>query len=146
MRAVNESPPSRVASAVFDVLDPIPFGFFVGVLIFDVIYARSADILWMKFAAWLVSIGLVLAIVPRLINLFQVWFGKYRTMRAARLDFWLNLVGIVAALFNAFVHSRDAYAVIPDAVWLSVVTVAAMALGRIVMAWQHAGFRELRHE
>lgn len=145
MTAVNEVPRSRVAAAVFHVLDPIPFGFFVGVLIFDVIYARSADILWMKFSAWLVSIGLVFAIVPRLINLFQVWFGTYRSTRAAKLDFWLNVVAIVAALLNAFVHSRDAYAVIPDAVWLSIVTVAAMALGRILMAWQPAGVREPRH-
>ena len=58
--------------------------------------------------------------------------------RADKLDFWLNLFAIVAAIFNAFVHSRDAYAVVPAGVWLSACTVILLSIGRIVVAVQPA--------
>jgi uncharacterized membrane protein len=146
MRVENKSPAFKVASAVFNLLNPIPFGLFVAVMIFDFIYANTGEVLWVKSAAWLVSLGLIIAILPRLINLGFVWFGKNRTAPAVKLDFWLNLVAVVTALVNAFVHSRDAYAAIPDAVYLSVVTVVLMAIGRIVLAWQNIGFKEYGHE
>jgi len=146
MRAGQAGSKFSIVSAVFNLLDPIPFGFFVGALIFDVLYANTATILWMKSAAWLVSIGLVFAIVPQLINLYRVWFDRRRVRaRGEAVNFWLNVVGIVAALVNAFVHSRDAYAVIPDALWLSVVTVAAMGIGRILLAGQHPTYKELNN-
>lgn len=147
MNAGRSSSTFSVASALFNLLDPIPFGFFVGVLIFDFAYASTATILWVKSAAWLVSIGLVFAIVPQLINLYRVWFDRRRVRaRGEVANFWLNVVGIVAALLNAFVHSRDAYAAMPDALWLSVVTVAALGAGRILLAGQHPIYRELNNE
>jgi len=146
MRAGQNASKFSIASAVFNLLDPIPFGFFVGALIFDFLYANTATILWMKSAAWLVSIGLVFAIVPQLINLYRVWFDRRRVRaRGEAVNFWLNVVAIVAALVNAFVHSRDAYAVIPDALWLSVVTVAAMGIGRILLAGQYPTYKELNN-
>ena len=124
-----------VTSAIFNLLDPIPFGFFVAVLIFDIAYAQTFNILWMKCAAWLVAMGLVFAIVPQLINLARVWFIKARLRSGVQsINFWLNVVAIVAALINAFVHSRDAYAVMPAALVLSIITVLAMGLGRILLA------------
>lgn len=130
-----EPRPSIVADGVYGLLNPIPFGFFVAALIFDVIYARSAVILWTKAAAWLIVFGLLFAVVPRLLNLTRVWITARRiATRTDRLDFWLNLLAIVVAIVNAFVHSRDAYAVVPAAVWLSVCTVALLALGNIVVA------------
>jgi uncharacterized membrane protein len=133
MRTVDAPRRSVVGTAAFDLLDPIPFGCFVAALVFDVIYARSSQMMWTKAAAWLITIGLFAAILPRLINLAQVWFGgRNGATSAERMDFWLNLFAIVAAIFNAFVHSRDAYAVVPAGQWLSVLTVALIALGRIV--------------
>ncbi|SEL88822.1 Uncharacterized membrane protein [Pseudoxanthomonas sp. GM95] len=126
---------SVVANAIYGLLNPIPFGFFVAALIFDVIYARTGVILWMKAAAWLIAIGLVIAIIPRLVNLAQVWITARATaLGADKLDFWLNLLAIVVAIFNAFVHSRDAYAVIPAGVWLSALTVLLLAIGHVVIA------------
>lgn len=141
-------PSSRfsVTSAIFNVLDPIPFGFFVGALIFDVVYAQTGNVFWMKHAAWLVTLGLVFAIVPQLINLGVVWFSKRRVRSSGQvLNFWLNVAGIIAALINAFVHSRDAYAVIPAGVWLSVLTVGAMAIGRVILAGDVVVYKELNH-
>lgn len=138
---------SVVANAVFGVLDPIPFGFFVGGLIFDVIYAESATVLWAKSASWLITLGLVIAIIPRVINLVQVWItARHTALRAERIDFWLNLVAIVAAIFNAFVHTRDAYSIVPASIWLSVITVALMVIARIVIAVRYSVARELIYE
>ncbi len=147
VRVQNKSSQCRVTSAVFNLLDPLPFSFFVAVLIFDIIYARTGEMLWVKSAAWLVSLGLILAIVPRLINLAYVWCVARRTSSlTVKVDFWLNGFGIITALINAFVHSRDAYAVMPTGVWLSVATVGALALGRLLMGWQQAGLKEFGHE
>jgi len=129
--------PSVVAKAIYGLLNPIPFGFFVAAFIFDVIYARSAVMQWGKGAAWLISFGLLLAVIPRVINLVQVWVTSRRTaMRADRLDFWFNLFAIAAAIVNAFVHSRDAYAMVPAGVWLSACTVILSSIGHIVIAVQ----------
>ncbi|KAB7777909.1 hypothetical protein NB699_002366 [Xanthomonas sacchari] len=126
---------SVMANAFYGLLNPIPFGCFVAALIFDIVYARSGVILWTKAAAWLIAIGLVIAIVPRLINLVQVWITARRsTLPVERLDFWLNLFAIVAAIFNSFVHSRDAYAVVPAGLWLSILTVALLAIGHVLIA------------
>lgn len=126
---------SSLAAALFGLLDPIPFGCFVSALVFDILYLRTAVMLWDKAAAWLIVMGLLFAIVPRLVNLAQVWIAPHgASLRVARIDFWLNLIAIVAAIFNAFVHSRDAYAVVPAGVWLSACTVALIAIGRVLVA------------
>jgi uncharacterized membrane protein len=126
---------SPVARAVYGLLNPIPFGLFVGGLIFDGVYSGSGNMMWAKGAAWMITLGLVFAIIPRIVNLVQVWITSRRTVaRAERLDFWLNLVAIVAAVLNAFVHTRDAYSIIPAGVWLSAITVILLAIAHVVIA------------
>jgi uncharacterized membrane protein len=135
---------SIVANVVFGVLNPIAFGCFAAALAFDTIYLRSAGVLWTKGAAWLIVFGLLAAVLPRLVNLVQVWVtGRGQTTGAEKLDFLLNLLAIVAAIFNAFVHSRDAYAVVPEGVFLSVCTVALITAGYALTAAQAARRGEL---
>jgi uncharacterized membrane protein len=138
---------SRFATAVFDLLDPIPYGMFVGTLVFDIIFASTGNVFWGKGAAWLVTTGLLFAILPRLINLAYVWIVARRaTSGVQRLDFWLNLHGIVAAIVNAFVHSRDAYGMVPLNVILSVITVALLSLAHIALAFDKFALVEAAHE
>jgi uncharacterized membrane protein len=130
---------SIVAESIYGLLNPIPFGCFVAALIFDVIYSETAVMLWDKGAAWLIVFGLLFAVVPRLVNLTQVWITSRRTAtRTDKLDFWLNLFAIVVAIVNAFVHSRDAYAVVPSGLWLSVCTVMLLSIGNIAVAVERA--------
>jgi uncharacterized membrane protein len=130
---------SIVAESIYGLLNPIPFGCFVAALIFDIIYSETAVMLWDKGAAWLIVFGLLFAVVPRLVNLTQVWITSRRTAtRMDKLDFWLNLFAIVLAIVNAFVHSRDAYAVVPTGLWLSVCTVILLSIGNIVVAVERA--------
>jgi uncharacterized membrane protein len=144
MKSENQASRFSITSAIFDVLDPIPFGFFVAALIFDILYVETFTILWVKAAAWLLSIGLLFAIVPQLINLGRTWFIRGRT-RALAINFWLQVIAIVAAIFNAFVHSRDAYGSMPTGLWLSVLTVLALVIGRIIMAGDRVVYREYSH-
>jgi len=138
---------SLVANGLYGLLNPIPFGFFVAALIFDIIYFRSGEVLWNKGAAWLLTFGLLFAIVPRVVNLVQIWLTSRRwATRTDRLDFWLNLVAIVAAILNAFVHSRDAYATMPAGVWLSVCTVVLLSIGRILVAVQSSASGGYGHD
>jgi uncharacterized membrane protein len=130
---------SIVAASIYGLLNPIPFGCFVAALIFDITYSKTAVMLWDKGAAWLIVFGLMFAVVPRLINLTQVWITSRRTAtRTGKLDFWLNLFAIIAAIVNAFVHSRDAYAVVPTGLLLSVCTVILLSIGNIVVAVERA--------
>lgn len=136
------APPHRpaIADAVFELLDPIPYGCFAAALVFDIAYARTAEILWTKAAAWLIVLGLVVAIVPRLINLWWTWGpSRRRAADGMRIAFWLNLLAVLAAIANAFVHSRDAYAVVPAGQWLSVLTVLLIAAARVLLAMRRGG-------
>jgi uncharacterized membrane protein len=138
---------SRLATTLFDLLNPIPYGLFVGTLIFDIIFANTDNVFWGKGAAWLVTTGLFFAVIPRFINLGHVWFASRQTVTSIeRVDFWLNLLGIIAAILNAFVHSRDAYAMVPQNVILSVITVVLLSAGHIALAADKFGFKETAHE
>lgn len=147
MTRIHPTYRSKFATTVFDLLNPIPYGLFVGTLIFDIAYAITRNVFWGKGAAWLVTAGLLFAIIPRFINLGHVWLpSRYPSTQSEKFDFWLNLVGIVAAIFNAFVHSRDAYAMVPLNVILSVVTVVLLSVGQIALAVRKSGFTETAHE
>jgi uncharacterized membrane protein len=133
------APPRRsvVANLVYGVLDPIPFGCFAAALAFDLVYLRSTNVMWTKGAAWLIAFGLVAAIVPRLVNLAQVWItSRHSATSTDRIDFFVNLLAIVAAIFNSFVHRRDAWAVVPAGAWLSAATVALLVASHALMSVQ----------
>lgn len=126
---------SALAVGLFELLNPLPFGFFAGAWLFDIIYTSSYEPLWTEGASWLITFGLLLAIIPRLINLAQVWFGKARLHGpGVQLSFWINLLAIILAIVNAFVHSRDSYAVVPAGVILSTLVVLLLAIANVQFA------------
>lgn len=126
-----------VATALYELLNPIPLGFFVAAWIFDILYMKTFITQWTDAANWLIVFGLIIAVIPRLINLFQVWTGpKSVSDSALKLHFWLNLVAVVLAIFNAFIHSRDAYAVVPAGVILSTLVVVLLLLGNVQLAFR----------
>jgi len=120
---------------------------FVGALIFDAVYFRTGELLWMKAAAWLIAIGLIFAIIPRLVNLALVWFPARKPGSGAlKVDFFVNFLAIVAAIFNAFVHSRDAYGVMPAGLWLSIATVVLLCVGSVVRSSYEYELEERGHD
>lgn len=134
---------SAFAVGVYELLNPIPIGFFFAAWIFDIIYLNSFVLMWTHAASWLIVIGLTIAIVPRLINLVQVWFGhRYPQRSPVKIHFWLNLLAIVLAIVNAFIHSRDAYAVVPMGVTLSTLVVILLLWGHVQLALHQRKFKE----
>jgi uncharacterized membrane protein len=103
---------------------------FLGALLSDIAYSKSYQIQWSNFAAWLIAGGLLfcgLALVFALINLVRAEHKGGRPV----VYFLLLLVTWVLGLVNAFEHAKDAWAVMPTGLVLSVI-VTALAL---VAAW-----------
>ena len=131
----NTSGQSRITAALYALFNPIPIGFFVAAWIFDILYIQSFQPLWADAASWLIVFGLVLAIIPRLINLVQVWITQRQwATPAIKISFWLWLLAIVLAIINAFFHSRDAYAVVPLGVILSTIVVVLLVVDNVQLA------------
>lgn len=126
---------SALAVALYSLLNPVPLGFFFAAWMFDIIYIYSTEIVWTRAASWLIAFGLVIAIIPRLINLVQVWVGhSYPQGSAIKIHFWAWLLAIVLAVFNAFVHSRDAFAVVPTGAILSTLVVLLLLFANVQLA------------
>lgn len=102
-------------------------------LLGDIAYARSFEIQWLNFAAWLVVGGLVataLALVCALLALMPA-----RRTPGAALHAGLLALAWGVGFFNALMHARDAWASMPGALVLSVL-VCALMLAAIWFAWR----------
>jgi uncharacterized membrane protein len=117
-----------------------PLPLFLGALLADITYARSFQVQWANFASWLIAGALVFggfALLWALVDILRA--GPSRRGRAA-LVFVVLLAMWVLGLVNAFIHAKDAYAIMPEATWLS----ALVALLALVAAWM--GFQRSRTE
>jgi uncharacterized membrane protein len=107
---------------------------FIGAFVCDLVYVGSPDSTWVTFSIWLITFGLIVAGIATLFGfLDRLWRRQLRPLGAL----WPYLVGfaavVIVSIFNAFVHSRDAYeAVVPDGLILSFVAVALLVLTPIV--------------
>jgi uncharacterized membrane protein len=113
------------------ILLAFPFPLFLGALLSDFAYRSSFQIQWFNFSSWLIAGGLLVgafALLWALIDLFRS--GTARRKRAA-IYFLVLLVMWVLGFVNALVHSKDAFAIMPEALYLSsVATILAL-----VAAW-----------
>lgn len=103
---------------------------FLGALLSDIVYYKSYEIQWSNFASWLTAGALLfcgLALLFALVNLA-------RADRKAGQPLWYVLllaVTWVLGLINAFQHAKDAWAVMPLGLVLSII----VALLSCVSAW-----------
>nr|WP_245362802.1 DUF2231 domain-containing protein [Pseudomonas sp. BP8] len=98
---------------------------FLGGLLSDIAYFQTYQIQWSNFAAWLIAGGLLfcgLALLFALVNLVRAERKAGRPL----LYFVLLLVTFGLGLVNAFEHAKDAWAVMPTGLVLSVI-VAVLA-------------------
>ena len=118
---------------IHPMLVPFPIACFVGTLATDLAYWRTADIMWADFSIWLLTAGLFISVLVVLAGLID--FLGDRRIRALPQS-WIhglgNGVALILAIFNAFVHSRDAYtSVVPTGLTLSALVVLIL----LVTGW-----------
>jgi uncharacterized membrane protein len=112
------------------MLVPIPIGCFVGTLLTDIVYWQTAAMQWANISAWLLTIGLIVS-VPAAAAGFIDFCGdrRIRDLRAAKIHAAGNIAALILSIFNAFIHSRDAYtSVVPSGLVLSALVVAILAV------------------
>lgn len=93
---------------------------FLGALLSDIAYASTYQIQWSNFASWLIAGGLVfagLALLCALIGLFQVEGRGERGL----IYIVLLLATWIMGFINALVHAKDAWAIMPMGLILSVI-------------------------
>ncbi|MGR4865112.1 DUF2231 domain-containing protein [Caulobacter sp. LARHSG274] len=115
------------------MLVPIPVTCFAGTLFTDIAYWKTANMQWANMSAWLLTAGLVVAVFAVLAGIID--FLGERRIRALR-SAWIHAIGnalaLVLSIFNAFVHSRDAYtSVVPTGLVLSALVVLIL----LVTGW-----------
>ncbi len=118
---------------IHPVLVPFPIACFVGALITDVGYWRSAQMMWADFSAWLLAIGLVMGGLAAVAGLVDFLGNRLIRAQAPAWPHMLgNIVVLLLALLNSFVHTRDAWtSVVPLGMTLSLITVLIM----LVTGW-----------
>jgi uncharacterized membrane protein len=115
------------------MLVPFPIACFVGTLVTDIAYWRSANMMWANMSAWLLAVGLVIAVFAVIAGLIDFLASRgVRSLRAAWIHGIGNVVVILVAIANSFIHSRDAYtSVVPTGLALSALTVLLL----LVTGW-----------
>jgi uncharacterized membrane protein len=123
--------PSTVAIVghpVHATLVPFPIVCFTLTLLADIAFWQTSNLMWQRFAEWLLLVGLVFGAVAALAG--AVDFLVRREVRAPWAA-WPHAVGsvivLVLAIFNSFIHARDGWTgVVPYGLILSAVTVLLM--------------------
>lgn len=113
---------------IHPMLVPFPMVCFVGALVTDIAYWRTAEMMWADFSAWLLFAGLIMGALAAIAGLIDFIGNRgIRLMPAAWFHMAGNAVVLLLALFNSFVHSRDAWtSVVPSGLVLSALTVVVM--------------------
>jgi uncharacterized membrane protein len=105
-----------------------PIACFVGTLLTDVTYWKTAEMMWADFSAWLISAGVILGWLAAIVGVVDLVAHRYA---AAPLPAWAyaagNLIALVLATFNMLIHTRDAWtSVVPWGLALSAITVVVL--------------------
>ena len=127
------NPRSRATLAshpLHPMLVPIPIVCFVGTLITDIVYWKTAAMLWADISAWLLTLGLIVSVFAAAAGLVD-FFGdrRIRDLKPARIHALGNVAALIISIFNALIHTRDAYtSVVPTGLALSAVVVLILLI------------------
>jgi uncharacterized membrane protein len=129
------TPSSRpIVSAVHPLhvlLAAYPIAFFSGAFVTDIIYLNTAVMMWANFSVWLITGGLVMGVAAAVVGMAEALLSKNKsTLRPGWIHSAGNALVLALSLWNAFVHSRDAWtSVVPTGIILSgIVTVLVIVV------------------
>jgi uncharacterized membrane protein len=118
-----------VAAAIHNTLRSLPIACFPLVLVFDIAYAQTSNLLWLHFSEWLLLAGVIGAALALLACGIDYLIRRVRPSWPAII---MGVAVLVLATLNNFVHTADGWtAVVPSGLTLSATTVIAM----IATAW-----------
>jgi uncharacterized membrane protein len=132
----SDSPHSTVSFGgrpLHAMLVPIPIVCFVATLITDIVYWRTAAMLWADMSAWLLLVGLIVSLFAAPAGMID-FFGdpRIRELRAAWIHGLGNVAALILSIFNCLIHTRDAYtSVVPTGLILSTLVVVIL----LVTGW-----------
>lgn len=137
MAAISQPRLARPLHPLHAILLAFPLPLFLGALFSDYAYRVSFQIQWANFSSWLLAGGLFVggfALLWALVDLFRS--GPIRRRRSA-IYFGVLLAAWVVGFVDALVHSKDAFAIMPEALVLS----AIAAILALIAAWMgYSGF------
>jgi uncharacterized membrane protein len=112
---------------------PIPIVCFGFALITDIVYWRTAAMMWADMSAWLLVIGVTASLLATAAGMIDYFAdARIRELRAARIYVVGNLMALVLSIFNCLIHTRDAYtSVVPAGLILSAIVVLIL----LVTGW-----------
>jgi uncharacterized membrane protein len=135
---VSSPGPLRPLHPLHAILLAFPLPLFLGALASDLAYRSSFHIQWANFSSWLIAGGLLVGgftLLWALINLFR----RGSARRGRLMLYFVVLLAMWGLGFvNALVHAKDAWATMPEGLYLSAIT----TLLALVAAWiGYSGFR-----
>ncbi|WP_144299566.1 DUF2231 domain-containing protein [Elioraea rosea] len=131
MVAISAPGVPRPLHPLHAILLAFPFPLFLGALISDLAYWASFHVQWANFSSWLITGGLLFGAVAMLWALVELVRGPRERRRRLAVYFLVLLAMWVIGFINALVHAMDAWATMPEGLYLSAVT----ALLAFVAAW-----------
>src|SRR3954454_19113142 len=113
---------------IHPMLVPFPIACFVGTLLTDLMYWRTAEMMWADFSAWLVTAGVILGFIAAIAGLIDFLGSRFTGEEAPT---WTQVIGNVLALLlavlNMLVHTHDAWtSVVPWGLVLSALVVVIL--------------------
>jgi uncharacterized membrane protein len=96
---------------------------FLGGLLADIAYARTYEVQWTNFAAWMIAGAMVFTGLALALWLLEAVRRSFRE-RHPLIGIGLSMVIFVLGLFNSFMHARDAWASMPSGLVLSLIVTA----------------------
>jgi uncharacterized membrane protein len=112
------------------MLVPVPIVCFVGTLITDIVYWRTALMFWADLSAWLLLVGLIVSLFAALAGLIDFCGDRrIRALPSAWIHGLGNATALILSILNACIHTRDAYtSVVPTGLILSALVVVILLM------------------
>lgn len=130
MDTPDHGPPHRTGAGFHPwlaVLAACAAPLWLGGLLSDIAYARTYEIQWINFAAWLIAGAMVFTGLALAWSVVQAAIDRGRNRQGLLLA-GILLIAFVLGLVDNLVHAKDAWATMPEGlVWSLIVTLLSLA-------------------